>query len=38
MNNDLDLSQSDKEIAAAGRAKLLAETSTLYAKTHGREL
>ncbi len=35
MNNDLDLSKSDREIAAGGLAKLLAETFTLYAKTHG---
>ncbi|MEO3431899.1 DNA starvation/stationary phase protection protein [Inquilinus sp. CAU 1745] len=35
MNNDLDLSESEREIAAAGLAKLLAETFTLYAKTHG---
>ena len=38
MNNDFDLSESDKEIAAAGLAEFLAESFTLYAKTHGREL
>ncbi len=35
MNNDLDLSKSDREIVAGGLAKLLAETFILYAKTHG---
>lgn len=35
MNNDLNLSESDKEIAASGPAEFLAESFTLYAKTHG---
>ncbi len=35
MNNDLNLSEADRKIAAAGLAKLLAETFTLYTKTHG---
>ena len=38
MNSDLDLSESDKEIAASSPAEFLAESFTLYAKTHGREL
>jgi hypothetical protein len=30
MNSDLDLSESDKEIAASGLAEFLAESFTLY--------
>jgi hypothetical protein len=38
MNNDLDLSEFDKEIAASSPVEFLAESFTLYARTHGRDI